>query len=219
MPKSRRSARLGALPRANYGEVSLGSCACESHGSRRSCGAACATRALGYICTGHLCTNQPAWPQRAKRVRTAAFGERGAEHIALLNVARAQPGDVLGALTGTWSHQRHRDAEFTMDLGDGEGFLDARKSTSAARAADHSCEPNCKFVVLIQPAEKVRSKRAAVLLVALKALYGKRGKRKADELTVDYGWDAETMNKRSPVMVGKPMCACAAPSCRYGIKT
>ena len=58
-------------------------------------------------------------------MRTAAFGDRGAEHIAVLNVARAQPGDVLCALTGTWSLKRPRDAEFTLDLGDGERFLDA----------------------------------------------------------------------------------------------
>lgn len=218
-PRSRRSARLEALPQANYGEASLESCACESRGPRRSCGASCASRALGFVCTGHWCANQPAWPHRAKRVRTAAFGERGSEHIAVLNVARAQPGDILCELTGAWSQNRPRDAEFTLELGDAEGFLDARKSTSAARAADHSCEPNCKFVVLIHPTEKVRAKRAVVLLVARKALYGKRGKRKADELTVDYGWDAKTMNERSPVMVGSPMCACAAPSCRYGIKS
>ena len=57
-----------------------------------------------------------------------------------------------------------------------------------------------------------------VLLVARKALYGKRGRRRAaDELTVDYKWDAKNMNERSPVMVVSPMCACAASSCRYGI--
>ena len=217
-PNTRRSARLEALPRANYGEASLASCSCASRGSRRSCGASCATRVLGFVCAGHWCANQPAWPSRAKRVRTAAFGDRGAEHIAVLNVARAQPGDVLCELTGSWSLKCPRDAEFTLGLGEGEGFLDARQSTSAARAADHSCEPNCEFVVLIQPSEKVRAKRAAVLLVARKKLYGKRGGRKADELTVDYGWDASTMNERSQVMVGSPMCACMTPSCRYGLK-
>jgi hypothetical protein len=102
--------------------------------------------------------------------------------------------EYLGEKVSTDEGQRRQEAQsasdsiFFFEL-DEETYLDGDVPGNDARFTNHSCDPNCESEV----------ESGQIWIVALKAI------QKGEELTFDYGFDAE--------FLGEYPCRCAAKNC------
>lgn len=104
-----------------------------------------------------------------------------------------QVEELIGEVTGRIIEDEHCGSEYSVDL-DGEAVMEP---VEPFRLLNHSCEPNCEFVLWGRQAVGTRS-YFRVWLQAICPI------RPGDELTIDYCWPA----------VDAIACACGSPSCR-----
>jgi hypothetical protein len=98
---------------------------------------------------------------------------------------------AIGPMQGTlFSADDDYDPEYVVDMGDW-GVLDPH---APFRFLNHSCEPNCQLLEWEMDAKA----QPQLWVHALRTV------RPSDQLTIDYGWPAESAIP----------CLCGAPSCR-----
>lgn len=108
--------------------------------------------------------------------------------------AQFQPTETVGQIHGEVIDDPDYGSDYAIDLGPGLSL----EPGPPFRFLNHSCDPNCSLVIHEEEDddEVIVSRRA--MLEALRPIES------GEELTIDYGWDAESAIP----------CGCESPKCR-----
>jgi hypothetical protein len=130
-----------------------------------------------------LVTEKSDW-RKVLSVRSTLAG-RGLFARKLFRKAQA-----IGHMTGTLIAGDDYDPDYVVDMGD-LGVLDP---DAPFRFLNHSCEPNCELLEW----EMEDASQPQIWVHAIRTV------RPSDQLTIDYGWPAESAIR----------CLCGTPTCR-----
>jgi hypothetical protein len=106
-------------------------------------------------------------------------------------IHRYAKGASLGTVDGEVIHDPEYGSEYCMDLGD--GYL--LEPAGPFRFMNHSCEPNCRLVIVERPWLGPPSRLEVEAVREIEP---------GEELTIDYAWPADAA----------VVCGCGARSCR-----
>lgn len=101
---------------------------------------------------------------------------------------------IIGEITGRVFEDVSAADSYTFDF---ENDL-MLQPMAPFRFLNHSCDPNCNFEIIEQPASRGQAETRALFLCALRDIAG------GEELTIDYNWPASSAIK----------CECRTDDCR-----
>jgi hypothetical protein len=87
---------------------------------------------------------------------------------------------IIGEIKGNIVHESESTTEYTFDFENGLQL----EPFAPFRYVNHSCEPNCEFVILDHPVAGSNEDRRALFLVAIENIF------EGDEFSISYNWPA-----------------------------
>jgi hypothetical protein len=113
---------------------------------------------------------------------------------AVFSVKQYPESSIIGEIAGPIFTDLADADNYTFDF-EGDQML---KPMAPFRFLNHSCDPNCAFEVLDQPASHGQPEKRVLYLTAVRDIAG------GEELTIDYNWPASCAIK----------CECKSDFCR-----
>jgi len=101
---------------------------------------------------------------------------------------------VIGEISGEIFSGKYTGTSYTFEANDGYQL----EPSEPFRYLNHSCEPNCEFDWIEEPAANGEPARSGLFLLALRDIQA------YEQLTIDYSW---------PASFAIP-CRCESPDCR-----